>query len=60
MPWSVEDVERDMSLLVLVLLLLSLLLKSEGRVGWSGFIWWNDESSEDEAFPDFMVEGEGD
>ncbi len=43
------------------LLDLLLLLKEESEHGvpGSGFIWWDDESSQNEAFLDFMVESEG-
>ncbi len=50
----------DEPLVVLDNLPLSLQEKLERGVVWSGFIGWDDESSLDKAFPDFVVEGESD
>ncbi len=65
MSWVFQGIGGDVPwLLVLsssvVLLLLSLHEKPEGGVVWLGFIGWDDESPENEAFSDFMVEGECD
>ncbi len=66
MPCTFKDVEGDVPWLVIlplwVLVLISLLSlqeEPEGRIGWSGFIGWDDEASLDEAFSDFVVECEG-
>ncbi len=54
-----ENIGRDGPRFV-VSLLLSLQEKPVGRVIWLGFIGWDDESPEDEALPDFVVESECD
>ncbi len=66
MSCLLENIEGDaprlgiMPLWVLFVLGLLPMLQEypEGRVGWSGFMGWYDESSFDEVLSDFVVEGE--